>query len=135
MKKAIILLLLSILLGISIIGWSKPDNSYITRVAVTAGDTTTVDFRLRKESTDISVNNSAGFLTGSMKCINGVIVCNLIADNGVLTVYSASGKAIVRKELVNGYNHVSIPKIIANQVVFASIKSGVKASYHRVVLP
>ena len=111
------------------------ESSSQNRVEVTVGDTTTVDFRLRKESTDISTNSTETFLTNSMKCINGVIVCDLIVDDAVLTVYSASGKAIVSRELVTGYNHVSIPKGIANQVVFASIKSGVKISYHRVVLP
>lgn len=111
------------------------ESSSQNRVAVVAGDTTTVDFRLRKESTDISVNNSEAFLTSSLRCINGALVCDLIADNGMLTVYSASGKAIVRKELVSGYSSISIPRNIANQVVFASIKSGVKTSYHRIVIP
>ena len=106
------------------------------RVAVTAGDTSTVDFRLRKESTDISSMNSVTNSKNSVQYINGAVICDLkTADNAVLTIFSASGKAIVRKDLITGYNSISIPKNMANQVVFASIKSGVKATYHRVVLP
>ena len=93
-----------------------------------------VDFRLRKESTEINTTGSATFLPNSVRYMNGALVCNLNADNAVLTIYTASGKAIVCKELFTGYNSVSIPKNIANQVVFASIKSGAKTTYHRVVL-
>lgn len=111
-------------------------NSSETHITVVAQDTTIVNFILREEPAGISVYNNKNVSGHTVKVINGRLVCNLnMSDNAVLTVYSAAGKIIVRKELYGGYNNIALPGNIASQVVFASIKSGVKATYHRVVLP
>jgi len=111
-------------------------NSSESRITVVARDTTIVNFALREDPTDIVINSNTGVSEHTLKAINGRLVCNLnMSGNAVLTVYSALGKMIMRKELNGGYNNIAIPGNITNQVVFASIKSGVKTSYHRVVLP
>ncbi len=111
-------------------------NSSETHITVVAQDTTIVNFALREEPTGVSVYNNKSVSKHTIKVINGHLVCNLDrTDNAVLTVYSAAGKIIVRKELNDGYNNIVLPGNIANQVVFASIKSGAKTTHHRVFLP
>ncbi len=107
-----------------------------TRITVIAQDTTIVNFTLDEEATGISVYNNKSVSGHTIKVIKGHLVCNLNrTDNAVITVYSAAGKIIVSKELNDGYSNIVLPGNIANQVVFASIKSGVQTTYHRVVLP
>lgn len=111
-------------------------NGSENHITVVAQDTTIVNFALREEPTGISVYNNKSVSQHTIKVINGHLVCNLDrADNAVLTVYSAAGKVILRKGLNSGYNNIALPNNIAKQVVFASIKSGVKTTYNRFVLP
>ena len=111
-------------------------NASERQITVVAQDTTIVNFALRKDPTGINPYNDKNISKHNIKFINGHLVCNLdISDNAVLTVYSAAGKIIVRKELFSGYNNIALPGNIANQVLFAYIKSGVRTSSYRFVLP
>lgn len=111
-------------------------NASENHITVVAQDTTIVNFALSEEPTGVSVYNNKSVSEHTIKVINGHLVCNLDrTDNAVLTVYSAAGKIIVRKELISGYNNIALPNNIANQVLFAYIKSGVRTSSYRFVLP